>query len=125
MPKHNNSALQLHYLFSQLSGNTDQTQVLSVLVKAFAISEATPKHQAFEVARRLEGVNRELWLVRNGMSRVAYTPSLYEHAQSAFEEVASPMLLPHTWNNIRHFITPQNLLSLAFCSEILPDEESV
>ena len=35
------------------------------------------------------------------------------------------MMLPHTWNNIRQYITPQNLLSLAFCSEILPDEESV
>lgn len=35
------------------------------------------------------------------------------------------MLLPHTWNNVRQYLTPQNLLSLEFCSEILPDEESV
>lgn len=33
------------------------------------------------------------------------------------------MLLPHTWNNVRQYLTPQNLLALEFCSEILPDEE--
>lgn len=35
------------------------------------------------------------------------------------------MLLASTWNNVRQHLTPQNLLSLEFCSEILPDEEAV
>ncbi len=125
MPKHNNSASRLHGLFSQLQGHTDQTQVLAGWVQAFAISDSTPKRQAIEVARRLESVNRELGLVRNGMSQATYSPSLYEGALSAFEEAASPMLLPHTWSSVRQYLTPQNLLSLEFCSDILPDEESV
>jgi hypothetical protein len=54
-----------------------------------------------------------------------YSPSLYESALAAFEEAASPMLMPQTWNNVRQYLTPQNLISLEFCSEILPDEESV
>ena len=125
MPKHNNSASRLHGLFNHLQGHTDQTQVLSGWVQTFAVSESTPKRQAIEVARRLESVNRELGLVRDGMSQATYSPSLYEGALAAFEEAASPMLLPHTWNNVRQYLTPQNLLSLEFCSEILPDEESV
>ena len=125
MPKHNNSASRLHGLFSQLQVHTDQTQVLSAWVQTFAVSESTPKRQAIEVARRLESVNRELGLVRDGMSQAAYSVSLYEGAISAFEEAASPMLLPHTWNTVRQYLTPQNLLSLEFCSELLPDEESL
>jgi hypothetical protein len=125
MPKHNNSASRLHGLFSQLQAHADQTQVLSGWVQTFAISESTPKRQAIEVARQLESVSRELSLVRNGMSQATYSPSLYESALSAFEDAASPMLLPHTWNSVLQYLTPQNLLSLEFCSEILPDEESV
>jgi hypothetical protein len=125
MPKHKNSASRLHGLFNQLQGHTDQTQVFSAWVQTFAISESTPNRQALEVARRLESVNRELALVRDGMSQATYSASLYEGAISAFEEAASPMLLPHTWNNVRQYLTPQNLLSLEFCSEILQDEESV
>ena len=59
------------------------------------------------------------------MGQATYSPSLYENAISAFEEAASPMLLPHTWSNVGQHLTPQNLLSLEFCSEILPDEEAV
>jgi hypothetical protein len=123
MPKHNNPASRLHGVFSQLQGYSDQTQVLSGWVQTFAISESTPKRQAIEVARRLETVNRELDLVRNGMSQATYSPPLYEGALSAFEEAASPMLLPHAWNSVRQYLTPQNLLALEFCSEILPHEE--
>ena len=125
MPKHNNSASCLHSLFSQLQSHPDQTLVLSAWVQAFAVSESSPKRQAIEVSRRLEGVNRELELVRIGMSEASYSPSLYEGAISALEEAASPMLLPHLWNNVRQYLTPQNILSLGFCSEILPDEESL
>lgn len=124
MPKHINSASRLHSLFIQLQRHADQTQVLSGWVQTFAISESTPKRQSIEVARRLENVDRELSLVRIGMSQATYSPSLYEGALSAFDEAASPMLLPHTWNNVRQYLMPQNLLSLEFCSEILPDEES-
>lgn len=125
MPKHNNSASRLHGLFASLQGQTAQTQVLSCWIQTFAVPESTPKRQAIEVARRLDSVNRELDLVRGGMSQATYSPSLYEGALSAFEEAASPMLLPHTWNSVQQYLTPQNLLALEFCSEILPDEESV
>ena len=125
MAKHNNSASRLHGIFNQLQQHTDPMQVLSCWVQTFAISEPTPKRQAFEVARRLDSVNREIGLVRSGMTQATYSTSLYEGALSAFEEAASPMLLPHTWNNVRQYLTPQNLLSLEFCSEILPDEEAV
>ena len=125
MPKNNNSASRLHGLFSQLHSHTDQKQVLTCWVQAFGISDSTPKRQAIEVAKRLESVNRELDLVRNVMGQATYSPSLYENAISAFEEAASPMLLSQPWNNVRQYLTPQNLLSLEFCSEILPDEESV
>ncbi len=125
MPKHNNSATRLHALFNQLQSHSDQTQVASAWAETFAIPGSTPKRQALEVAMRLDSVNRELDLVRNGMSQATYSASLYEGAIAAFEEAASPMLLPHTWNNVRQYLTPQNLLALEFCSEILPDEESL
>ncbi len=70
-------------------------------------------------------VSQELGLVRIGMSQASYSTSLYDDALLALEEAASPMLLPQTWNAVRQYLTPKNLLSLAFCSEILPDEESL
>lgn len=116
MPKHNNSASRLLGLFSQLQNHTDQTQVASAWVQTFAVTATTPNRQALEAARRLESVNRELGLVHSGMSEATYSPSLYESAIAAFEEATSPMLLPHTWNNVRQYLTPQNLLSFELCS---------
>jgi hypothetical protein len=98
---------------------------MSVWLQAWMITETTQKGQALEVVRCLENVNRELDLVRKGMNQATFSSSLYENAISAFEEAASPMLLPHTWSSVRQYLTPQNIISLEYCSEILPDEEAL
>ena len=124
MPNHINSASRLYGLFSSLSGHADQTQVLESWTQIFSISASTPKRQAVEVARRLDAISRELGLVRVDMNKAAFSALLYESAIASLEEATSPLLLPATWNNVRQYLTPQNLLAIQFCSEILPDEES-
>jgi len=125
MPANINSASRLYSIFSQLTGHADSVQVLAGWVQTFSITESTPKKQAVEVARRLDALTRELELVRLGMSKANYSINLYESAIASFEEATSPMMLPHTWNNVRQYINPQNLTVLQFCSEILPNEENL
>ena len=125
MPIHTNSASRMHSLINKMLIPNDQTQILAGWVQVLEVAEFSPRKQAILVTRRLDSVSREIGLVRDGMSKESFSPVLYESALGAFEEAASPILLPHTWNNIRQYLTPQNILALQFCSEILPHEEEV
>jgi hypothetical protein len=124
MPQNSNSASRLHSLFSQISNHSGQSQVLTTWVNTFAISETVTKRQAVVVAKRLETIFRELELTREGMNKAQYSTGLYESALDALQEAASPMLLPNTWAHVLQYLTPQNLLAIQFCGEILPNEES-
>jgi hypothetical protein len=125
MPANINSASRLYSIFSQLTGHADNVQVLAGWVITFSIAESTPKRQALEVARRLDAMARELELVRFWMSKANYSTNLYESTIASLEEATSPMILPHTWNTVRQYITPQNRIALQFCGEILPSEENL
>jgi len=124
MPKNINSASRLVALLQSIPGHPDNTQTLEVWAKLFEISEENPNKKAATVADRLSAMYRELELVREQMQKANYSESLSASAVSKTEHALSTMLLPGTWNQVRQYLNPETFVALAFCSEILPDEEA-
>ena len=123
MSKNINSASRLVEILQSIPGHPDNTQVLEVWVKLFAISEQNPNKKSAAVAERLSAMYRELEIVREQMQKANFSESLYESSISRVEHALSTMLLPASWNQVRQYLTPETFVALSFCGEILPDEE--
>jgi hypothetical protein len=123
MPRNINSASRIAALLQSIPSYADTTQTLEVWANLFSITEPNPNRKSGSVAERLNAVYRELEIVRNQMRHANYSEKLYEPAITKIEHALSTMLLPHTWSQARQYITPETLIALDFCGEILPDEE--
>lgn len=124
MPKNINSASRLHSLLEQTLSEADNTRVLDVWAKLLGVNESNANRKAALVSERLRWMYRELDLVDKQMRESGYSENLYAGAISNIEHSMSAMLLPGSWNSAKQYLTSDTLLSLAYCSEILPDEES-
>lgn len=123
MALNRNSAFRLHSFVTTLPHHADNVQVLAAWAKAFAVDGIEPHRQARLVTEQLSLLANEIDLVRQGMVQANFSQHLYGASLSALESALSPMQLPTTWNNLRQYFKPEHLLSLQYCSEILPHEE--
>lgn len=124
MPNNVNSASRLVALLKSIPSHPDNTQTLEVWSKLFEIKEAKPHRKTILVGERLGAMHREIELVQEQMRKANFSESLYATAVSHVENALSAMLLPGSWNQARQYLTPETLVALSFCGEILPDEES-
>ena len=124
MPKNINSASRLVALVRNIPNCPDNTQTLEVWSTLFGVTEENPIKKSGVVADRLNAMYRELEIVREQMAKANYSENLYLPATDKIECALSMLLLPHTWNSARQFLTAETLIALEFCSEILPDEET-
>lgn len=124
MPQNINSASRLVALLRNIPGYPDNTQTLEVWAKLFEVNEENPNKKSGVVAERLNAMYRELEVVREQMANANYSEKLYSPAIAKVEQALSMMLLPSTWNLARQYLTPETVIALEFCSEILPDEEA-
>ena len=124
MPKNINSASRLVSLIKGIPGHPDNTQTLEVWAKLFEVNESNANRKSGAVAERLSAMYHELEVVRDQMAKANYSEKPYAPAISKVEHAQSMMLLPSTWNQARQYLTPETLVALEFCSEILPDEEA-
>lgn len=125
MPNNINSASRLHALLKSIPAHKDNTQTLEVWTKLFDLSEPNLNKKSMAVAERLGWMYREIELIREQMQKANFSENLYVPATSKLEHALSNMLLPGTWNQVRQYLTPEVFVALAFCAEILPDEESL
>ena len=124
MAKNLNSATRLLRILEKASEYQDNTQTLEAWAKLLGVSVDNPNRRAVEVGELVHAMHRELDLAAAGLKGANFSKSLYESAFSRIEHAISPMLLPATWNQVKQYLTPDVLTALAFCTEILPDEEN-
>lgn len=124
MPKNINSASRLHSLLEKALNEPDNIQVVEAWAKLFTINESNGNLKAALVSEHLLLVYKELGLISTQMKALNYSETLYTNAISSVEYAVSAMILPNTWNNAKQYLKPEHLTALAFCSEVLPDEES-
>jgi hypothetical protein len=123
MPQNRNSASRLYAFLIALPGHQGNTQNLSAWADALSITESDTSRQARLVSERLAALSQELDHIRDGMKIANFSVHLYTNALAAFDAAFSPLYLSNTWSHIRQQLTPEHMLALQFCGEILPDEE--
>lgn len=123
MAQNINPAYRIHKLLSNLSFR-DNKLVIDAWSEIFQITHESQSLRAAIVSERLLDVHLESILVINQM-KDKFSESLYAAQISRIQEALNPMLLPSTWNNVKQYLTQENLLAIAFCSEILPNEETL
>jgi len=124
MAKKLNSASRLSSVFEQANSIVDNIQTLDAWAKLLNIDEVNPNKRVILVGEQIHAMYSELELIVHGMEAANITKSIYENDIERVRHALSPMLLPSTWNNVKQYLAADVLKSFAYCSEILPDEES-
>lgn len=124
MAQNLNSATRLHRLLQQAENHANDKQVMETWAKIFAITEPRANKRALLVAERLAAMLRELEQIQTQMRQADFSDSLYASALTNIEQCLSSMLLSGSWSQVKQYLQRETLIALAFCSEIIPDEES-
>lgn len=124
MSKNLNSAARLHRVLVQAHTQADGTQTLEAWATLLKVSELHSIKRVVAVGELVHSMHRELEITATGLADQDFSKSLYEKAFLQIENALSPMLFPIVWVNVKQYLTPDTLIALAFCSEILANEES-
>lgn len=124
MPNNINSASRLVSLLKSIPGHPDNAPTLEVWATLFGVNDLNTNKKAAAVAELLAVMYRELELIREQMQHAGFSESLYASSITRVEHALSTLNLPSTWNNVRQYLTPETLVALSFCGEILPNEET-
>lgn len=124
MPKNLNSATRLHNVLKQASAHAENAQVLEVWAKILGVDEKNQFRRVVVVGELVHAMHHELAIASDGLSEANFSEDLYAGAFARIEYALSPLLFPASWNQVKQYLTSDVLTALAFCTEILPDEES-
>lgn len=124
MPKNINSAFRLHRILEQHRTQPDGKQAMEAWAGILNVTEKHPHKRVIIVGELIHAMHRELEYASHGLAKLNFSNNLYETAFSKIETALSPLLLPATWSSVTQYLTPDVITALAFCAEILPNEES-
>jgi hypothetical protein len=125
MAKNINSASRLHDILIQTVDSNKNATALAIWSSVFQIQDDVDARKALIVSERLRWLHQELDILRSQMNNAPISEGLYSAAFNNIEQAISTLLLSTTWNNGVQYLKPEYLVALNFCSEILPDEESL
>jgi hypothetical protein len=126
MAKNVNAASRLHVILTQAAGMSSNATSLAIWENVFQIQEIpTDARKALIIPERLRWLHLQLDILRSQMREANFSENLYSVALNNIELAISTLLLSTTWNNGLQYLKPETLIALEFCSEILPDEESI
>lgn len=123
MYKHVNSASRIHALLTKACQQHDKA-LFMVWAEVFGVKGKDDDETAQLVIVRLHWLHIELQLLEKQARSANLSPHLYEGAFARINGTLSPLYLPVEWNSLRGNLTADIFLALAFCNELLPDEES-
>lgn len=122
MPSNINAAYRVRELLTRVKDRPNMN-VGELWAQLFNISETNQNKRNFEVSRCLSQLHEEIELVRDQMQDTKYSESLYTSLLDRANNVVAVQNIPGTWDSYKTQITPELILCLGFCSEILDSEE--
>lgn len=118
-----NSAYRLSEIVQAALKAPEKTSTVDVWASIFDI-DVTDKHEKIStVSSLLSALHSELNLVRRQMDETDFSESLYKPYLRKVENAISGQSLSTPWQSFKQNLTPDAVLALRFCSEILPKQE--
>jgi hypothetical protein len=124
MTKNINSASRLLRILERHTSHADNVQTLEAWAGLLDVTETHPHRRIVAVGELVHAMHRELEHAATELASANFSKNLYENAFSRIENALSTMLFPNTWNHVRQHLAAEVLTALAFCTEILPNEET-
>lgn len=124
MPKNINSAYRIKNAINSVRNNNESIKTINVWSDYFNITEEDSQKRSFMVSRCLTEMHEEIEIVRDEMSRLDFSHELYDNALNRSNSIFSVQSINTEWREIKSQISNDILISLGFCSEILPHEEN-
>ena len=122
MARNINSAFRIREILNSVKAKADQTPVHQIWSELFDFSEKNQTKRNVSISRCLANLHDEVELVRREMLKLDYTPTLYEPSLDRCNIIFAVQSIMGQWKNIKKNITPEVVLALGFCSEILPND---
>lgn len=119
-----NSASRLLRILERANSLPNNMQTLEAWIKLLQVDEDNPSKRALVVGEQIHAMYRELDLIASGMETARFPKTLYDTVIDKVRHALSPMLFATSWDQAKQYFGPDVLTSFAYCSEILPDEES-
>ena len=118
-----NSARRVHTILQTAVALEGKLKAIGAWVKVFEISEKNTHQKNFEVTKYLQQLNEEVSNIEIQMLKTDFSESLYQPYINKIRSAISPHSLESPWNSFKSYLSPDTLLSIRFCTEILPNEE--
>jgi hypothetical protein len=111
-----------HVLQEAVSQHTNQATA-KVWAHVFGIDEPDETRRNFEISRCLNQLYGEIDVLERLMNETEFTQPLYLPYLNKARSAIVPHGITAAWNSYNTHLSPDTILSLRFCIEILPEEE--
>lgn len=125
MAVHINSAYRVREVLKMISKKPDKTPCHEVWAEVFKIEESDLSRKNFRISRCLADLHDEVELVRSEMLKLEYSPELYASSLNSCNSIFAVQQVTGQIVSLKQNIKPEVLITLGFCSEILPNEEEL
>ena len=122
MSENKNSALRIKNLLEQ-ARSIPNKPVAEVWKEIFNINVEDNNKLHFEVSRCLNLLHDEVEFLRGEMKETNYSAYLYDPSINKINQIIGVHTITASWDGYQKQITPEIILCLGFCSEILPPDE--
>lgn len=122
MSENKNSALRIKTILTQASKIPNKA-VTEVWRDIFNIEAKDGNKLNFEVSRCLNLLHDEVEVLRDLMGKTNYSHNLYDPSLNRINQIIGVHTITSKWESYKKQITPEVILCLGFCSEILPPDE--
>ena len=125
MPANINSAYRIREILKNVKSKNDTTPIHEIWAEEFGLEDLDQNKKNFSVSKYLANLHDEVELVRNEMFKLDYSSKLFSPSLDACNSIFAVHTLMSQWKGIKLKITPEVMVVLGFCSEILPNEEDL
>lgn len=122
MSKNKNSASRIKQLLEKAKAIPNKG-VSEVWKEIFKIETDNNNKLYFEVSRCLNLLHDEIEFMRTEMASTEYSAYLYDPFLNKINQIIGVHTITSSWDGYQKQITPEIILCLGFCSEILPPDE--
>lgn len=119
-----NSAARLFRVLDQAKLVPHSSPAVDGWVKLLDVNKEHPLKRVMAVSALTQAMHQELQFAVAGLQKLNFPPNLYDASFSNIENSVSPLVFGLTWVHVLQYLTPETLTALAYCAQILPDEES-
>jgi hypothetical protein len=125
MSEKRNSASRLAGALNEALAQQENILTADAWFRAFKRPKTNNQHlMFFFVTNRLQLLFSELNSIREHLRSNGFTVTTYEPAFQKIENAISPSVLHVGWAAVKQSLSPEVLLALSFCKDMMPNEES-